>query len=116
MLRTTVHAADGGAVLEVAAGRDALVVTTPLALFLPEGLTLALGQEPERVVPWRTCGPQGCEATVPMQPALLEALRRERGGTAGLTLVDGVQVRLAFSLMGFSAALEARDEAAGTGR
>ena len=86
----------------------ALTVTTPLPLFLPDGIVLALGTAPERRVPWRTCRPAGCEATLPLDPDLAAALRRERGGSVTLTLVDGVQVRLPFSLLGFSAALAAR--------
>ena len=90
-----------------AGAAPALTVSTPLPLFLPDGVVLAIGDEPERPVAWRTCGPAGCEATAPLDTGLLAALRRERGGSATLTLVDGVRVRLPFSLLGFSAALEA---------
>ena len=60
-------------------------------------------------MPWRTCGAGGCEATLPIDPELAEALRRERGGSAIFTLVDGVPVRLGFSLLGYQAAARARD-------
>jgi len=36
------------------------------------------------------------------------ALRRERGVSATFTLVDGIEVRLPVSLLGFTAALRAR--------
>ena len=58
-------------------------------------------------MPWRTCGAGGCEAVLPLDPPLLAALRRERAATATFTLVDGVKVRLPFSLLGFSAATRA---------
>jgi invasion protein IalB len=48
---------------------------------------------------------------VPLDPALLAALKRERSGSATFTLVDGVKVRLPFSLLGFSAALRAGERA-----
>ena len=107
---TTVAGADGSELLRltVSGGEGPmLVVTTPLPLHLPDGLALALGGRAERAVPWRTCGPSGCEATVAIDPALLEALRRERAGTVAFTLVQGERVRLPVSLMGFSAALRA---------
>ena len=110
-LATSVRGADGSEVLGLAvtAGpAPALVLSTPLPLFLPDGLALLLGDEPERPVPWRTCGAGGCEATLPLDGPLLAALRRERSGSATFTLVDGVTVRLPFSLLGFSAADAAR--------
>ena len=106
-LATSVRGADGSEVLRVAVTGEALALTTPLPLFLPDGLALAVGADPARAVPWRTCGARGCEAALPLDPLLLAALRRERAGAATLTLVDGVKVRLPFSLLGFSAALAA---------
>lgn len=111
-LSTVVRAADGSELLRVGVtGGDApqVTLTTPLPLFLPDGLALAIGRDPERPVDWRTCGAGGCEATLPLDAPTLASLRRERGGTAALTLVDGVRVRLPFSLLGFSAAREARE-------
>jgi invasion protein IalB len=111
-LYTAVAGADGSEVLRIAVTGGAaptVAVTTPVPLFLPDGVALALGERPERPVPWRTCGAAGCEATLPLDSGLLDALRHERGGSATFTLVDGVQVRLGFSLMGFSAAVRAGD-------
>jgi hypothetical protein len=107
---TAVHGSDRSEVLRLEATETALEVKTPLPLFLPDGIALAFGDRPERVTPWRTCGATGCEAAVPLDPELLEALRRERAGSVTFTLVDGVQVRLPFSLMGFSDALRALDD------
>lgn len=108
---TSVSGADGSEVLRVAvtAGpAPALRITTPLPLFLPDGIVLALGSAPPLAAVWRTCDPSGCEATLALDPALVATLRRERAGSVTLTLVEGVKVRLAFSLHGVSAALDAR--------
>lgn len=113
-LHTALAGADGSEVLRLAVTAGAapeLTVTTPLPLFLPDGIGLVFGSRPERSVAWRTCGAGGCEASLPLDAGLLEALKRERSGSATLTLEAGVQVRLGFSLMGFSAALRARDAA-----
>jgi invasion protein IalB len=108
---TSVRGADGSEVLRVTAapgGLPKLRVTTPLPLFLPDGIALAVGDDPPWIAPWRTCTPAGCEATLALDARLLDALRRAPGGAVTLTLVDGVRVRLAFSLRGISAALDAR--------
>jgi invasion protein IalB len=111
-ISTRLAGADGTEVLRLSVrGQEprALAVVTPLPLHLPDGVALAFGERPERGVPWRTCGPGGCEATLPLDADLGEALRREPAGTATFTLADGDRVRLGFSLLGFSAALRALD-------
>jgi len=84
-----------------------LEVSTRLPLYLPDGLALAVGSEPVPPLAWRTCGPDGCAARITVTPELAAALRRERAGTATFTPADGVPVRVPFSLMGFTAALQA---------
>lgn len=104
---TSVRGADGSEVLRVSLAPGevpVLALATPLPLFLPDGLALAVGDAAPVPVPWRTCTATGCEATLALDPALLAALRRAPGGSAAFTLVDGVTVRLPFSLRGFTAA------------
>jgi invasion protein IalB len=104
---TRIDAADGTEVLRVALAGTPRVLSfsTPLGLHLPDGLLVTIGESAERAIPWRTCAPEmGCVAETPVDADLLAALRRERGGLAGFTLVEGVPVRLGFSLMGFAAA------------
>ena len=107
--RTAVRGTDGTEVLGLAVAADGLALTlrTALPLHLPDGVTLVLGDEPLRAVPWRTCDAAGCVADAPLAEDLLAALRRERAVEVTLTLVDGVRVRLSASLLGFSAALDA---------
>lgn len=110
-IRTVLKGADGSAVLALEARRAGeggeLAVATPLPLFLPDGLALALGDAPPREAPWRTCDRDGCSALLPVDGDLLAALKRERTADVGLTLVEGVRVRLSASLLGFTAAWQA---------
>lgn len=107
---TRVRAADGTEVLRIEAGGQPAVLrfATPLGLHLPDALVAQIGERTERRFPWRTCAPEtGCLADAPLDSELTAALRRERAGTATFTLVEGVPVRLGFSLMGFTAAWRA---------
>jgi invasion protein IalB len=112
VVRTEVAGAQGNTVLALEAGPEALVLRTGLPLLLPEGLALVLGEAAEeRAAVWRTCDATGCEARLPLEPDLLAALRRERSGSLRFTLVTGERVRVAVSLMGFTAAWRAREAA-----
>jgi len=112
--RTTLENGEGTPILTLRAVPGevaALILETPLPLFLPDGAELALGASEPRPIPWRTCGGQGCEARVPLSPDLLAELRRERSGAVTLTLEDGSRVRLGVSLLGFTAAWRALSDA-----
>ena len=63
---------------------------------------------------WRggPAAPGGCEATVPLDPALLAALQARAGRQRHLHAGRRVTVRLPFSLLGFSAALRRATPAA----
>ena len=73
----------------------------------PTGSRSRSATDPPLPLAWRTCGPDGCAARLTVTPELAAALRRERGGTATFTPADGVPVRVAFSLIGYTAALRA---------
>jgi len=113
-LGLAIAGADGSPVLALVARgpgeAGALAFRTPLPLYLPDGLALGIGEEEPFLVPWRTCGPAGCEAVAPLSADLIAALRRERAAEATLTLADGLRVRLAVSLLGFTAGWEAMAE------
>jgi invasion protein IalB len=106
-----VFGTDGSEVLRLALprGGSSLVVRTPLAIYLPDGVTLALGGRLPQTATWRTCGPEGCEAWLPLDAELLEGVRNERIASVTFTLAEGTPVRVAVSLRGSSAALRARD-------
>ena len=111
-LRGVVRGGDGSVVLAAALEGRTLRFETALPLFLPDGVTLALGEDPLRAIPWRTCDPRGCRAETPLDADLLDSLRRERSAEVTLTLRDEVRIRLPVSLLGLTAALKARDEKA----
>jgi len=117
-ISTMIAAADdpGAKVLELRVSGPAaarwLSITTSLPLYLPDRVGLVLGKNEPRLLVWRTCGTDGCEARAELEPDLLAELQRERAGSSALTLENGVQVRLGVSLMGFSAAYRALRAAA----
>jgi invasion protein IalB len=118
--RTSVAGADGSEVLRLTLSPGEpplLAVSTPLALYLPDGVLLAVGAEPPVALVWRTCGPAGCEARLTLTPELAAALRRERQASVTFTPADGVPVRVRVSLIGYTAAgraLAARQEGLGS--
>lgn len=105
---TEVRAATGGLVLRLRATPDRLRVETPLPLFLPDGVTLGIGEAEARSLVWRICDRRACVAEVPLDPALVAALRAAPEAAVGFTLADGLRVRLSASLLGFTAASEAQ--------
>lgn len=110
---TTILGADGAPVVVVAldgpSAAPALTVTTTLPVFIPDGMLLGVGDDPDRPIPWRVCGPSGCEARISADPDLLAALKRQREGRITITLADGITVRLGVSLLGLSGAWRMRD-------
>ncbi|MDI5935948.1 invasion associated locus B family protein [Halomonas sp. M4R5S39] len=80
----------------------AMTFLLPLGVHLASGLQLSVdGVEPAQF-PYQACLQQGCRADLPVEPALLEALRS--GSTATLSLIDprGDRMDLDISLMGFT--------------
>ncbi len=112
-LSTSVEGADGTPVVLVSLDGPeeavALAVTTRLAVFVPDGMMLSVGEDPDRLLAWRVCGPDGCEARLPADPDLIAALKRAPDGRVTLTLSDGTPIRLAFSLRGFTGAWRLRN-------
>lgn len=87
------------------------VVSTPLNVYLPAGLSLKIdGGTPARAV-FETCSVTGCHAGFPIEPKLLASLRRGKMLTVTLRDSKASEVPVKVSLKGFSAgltALEAR--------
>lgn len=103
---TEIRAADGSPVLRLqrpATGSHLRIVTT-LPLFLPDGVSLAIGEAAPWAVAWRTCRGDTCTADLDLTPELQAALRRERTATVALTLEEGLALRFPVSLLGYTAA------------
>lgn len=84
-----------------------VVLATPLPLYLPDGLSVAVDPNYSVNLPWFTCTPVGCEIRRELDLALDAAFRAGSGGSVAFTVVDGVKVRLAFSLLGYTSASNA---------
>jgi invasion protein IalB len=96
-------------------GARALLVQTPLDVYLPADLGLKIGGNAERRIRFRNCNAQGCWVLVPITDRLLTEMKRGRSGAVALKLMDGETVRISFSLLGFTAALTAFEQAENAG-
>ncbi|MCH4564942.1 invasion associated locus B family protein [Halomonas sp. EGI 63088] len=80
----------------------AMTFLLPLGVHLASGLQLSVdGVEPAQF-PYQTCLQQGCRADLPVEPALLQALRGGSAATLSLIGPRGDRMDLDISLMGFT--------------
>jgi invasion protein IalB len=82
--------------------QPAAILTVPLGVFLPAGLTLTVPDVKPVRIAIETCLPKGCRGAVALNDELLEALRK--GDKAQVTLMDARrrQINLPVSLKGFT--------------
>jgi invasion protein IalB len=87
--------------------RPAAVLTVPLGVFLPAGLTLTVPDAAPVLMVFETCTPKGCRAALALAGDVLAGMRK--GGKAQITLMDGRrrQINLPVSLKGFDAGFSA---------
>lgn len=90
----------------------ALVLTmlVPLNVALPAGLSISADGKPIAKLAYRNCNQSGCWVQTSLQPTMLSALKKGRSGGAALSLVDGQEIDIRFSLTGLTAALAALEE------
>lgn len=79
-----------------------LTILAPLNLYLPSGFELAWGTHHSHAVPFLSCSRQGCLARMRVTPALLAGLKHQSRATGLFRLANHKEVRLLFSLKGFS--------------
>lgn len=82
--------------------QPAAILTVPLGVYLPAGLTLTVpNAKPVRIV-IEACLPKGCRGAVALNDELLDALRK--GDKAHVALMDARrrQINLPISLKGFT--------------
>jgi invasion protein IalB len=91
-----------------------LVVQLPAGVWLPSGVSFALGDSLAVELTYTRCA-QSCIAEVELKPDFVQALRGwTKADPARLAFADGAQRKVALnvSLKGLPAALAARDEQA----
>jgi invasion protein IalB len=86
---------------------DMLTVVAPLGVFVVPGIKINVGSN-EKTVPFKTCLPGGCVATLPVDSDMATALSQNTGLVVTVMTTDGKSVPLSFSLQGYREALAAR--------
>jgi len=82
-----------------------MVVTVPLGIFLPRGLALSIdGAKPTRIQV-QVCSTNGCQSQFQMPAEILNAFKGGLKGTMQMFDPSGKEVKVPFSLKGFTKAL-----------
>jgi invasion protein IalB len=97
-------------------GKNELYVTVPFNVLLEPGIALSLGSEKPRLYPYEVCNSVGCLVKVPVDDALINAIRNAPQARVLLAGLDGKPVGLPFSLKGFGDGVDAFDSAEATRR
>lgn len=91
-----------------------LVAIMPLGVTVPPGIAIQIG-ETKRNVAFIQCLPGGCVAPLPVDDALLGALKSGKEGRVGVVDRRGQTVAVPFSLKGFAGAFDKMEELGGIG-
>lgn len=84
------------------------VIVLPLGVALRPGIEMAIDNGAPQGFPFVICLPDGCQAHVPLDDAMVGSFKRGNGGSIKFrALPSGQVVTLPFSLKGFTAALNA---------
>jgi len=83
--------------------KPAAVLTLPLGIFLPPGLTFGVDKNKPINVPVQTCMPAGCRAVLPLNDELIAQMKK--GNQGQVRFFDGQRRELGVpvSLLGFTA-------------
>jgi invasion protein IalB len=79
-----------------------IVVQMPLGVYLPAGATFQVDESTPQQLNFRTCGRNGCYATSPVSPEVLDALRKGKQLTIGFQNLAEKPITLPLSLDGFA--------------
>jgi invasion protein IalB len=95
-------------VVQVPAGSRTpeFVLTTPLGLFLPAGVKLAVDGSPFLTLPVRNCDGNGCCALAALSDANISMLKQGGSMNVALQNLANQAVKFDVSLIGFSAAFD----------
>jgi invasion protein IalB len=87
------------------ANNPIMVITVPLGIFLPRGLALSIdGAKPTRIQV-QVCSTNGCQSQFQMPDAVLGSFKAGLEGTMQMFDPSGKEVKVPFSLKGFTKAL-----------
>jgi len=91
------------------ADNPVMVVTVPLGIFLPRGLAMSIdGAKPTRIQV-QVCSTNGCQSQFKMPAAVLGSFKAGLKGTVQMFDPSGKEVKVPFSLKGFTKALASLD-------
>lgn len=85
-------------------GQQVLVVTVPLTVLIQPGLGFQVGAD-TKTVPFATCVPSGCVATVPLDDKMLASMRDAQTMGLMVTAENGRSISLPVSIQGYKTAI-----------
>lgn len=88
-------------------GKPVIGITLPLDVALEPGMGLALGTDPVKVIPYRTCNAVGCIAEIALDDKLQAALDAGKDGRVLFAGLDNKPVAVPLSMKGYSDAQKA---------
>jgi len=78
------------------------VLTTPTGVSLADGIRLSLGQSQPVQIAYSVCGPRSCQATMPLDSALLDRMNGSPKIAVNFVLANKRLVQTELDLKGFS--------------
>ncbi len=83
-----------------------IIVQTPLNVFLKSGMGIQVDSNKGVELEYRNCDIQGCWVVEKAQRNLINQIKRGKTGYILLQLLNGKKVKISFSLIGFTKAIE----------
>jgi invasion protein IalB len=84
------------------AGGPIMTITTPLGLFVPAGVSIAIDEDAAQTLEVQTCDAHGCYAESPVSDNLLSRMLKGKKLNVGFQDLSKQPINLALSLIGFS--------------
>lgn len=113
MFQVLVRKENRDPILHIAIGRSqpgaqpVALLTLPLGVILPPGVTMQIDSGVQKKVPWEICARAGCRAAVPLDASVVQAMKAGQRAVIGFVGPDRKQHELPVSLSGFTAAMNA---------
>lgn len=107
------HKESGKRVLHIAIGSLAkksplaMIITLPLGISLPQGLTIRIDEKNPKHVPLQACFKDGCQAAFEMDPKWLKLLAAGKNAEVIFYNINKQAISIPVSLKGITAAIKA---------